>query len=210
MNYRKAYLHIIFKAKSENRKKLKKDNPNYIYYEAHHILPKSIFPLWTKRKSNIVLLTAREHFFCHQLLEKIYPNSNMFLALWRLATDKQNKVCSSREYQRIKERYHLSESHKENLRKASHILWASDKADEVREKIKAARAAQKNLAWGKRSLESKKNISEGTKKAMSDPEIRKKISERTKQAMNRKDIKEALKKSGQKAGALSRERAKKI
>jgi hypothetical protein len=68
MDYRKVYIFIIKKAKSENRQKGKG-----IYYERHHILPKSLFPLWDKEKKNLVLLTAREHFFCHQLLTKIYP-----------------------------------------------------------------------------------------------------------------------------------------
>jgi len=111
MNYRKIYLQIIKKAKSENRKKYKG-----IYYEKHHILPKILFPLWSKRKSNLVLLTAREHFFCHQLLEKIYPGEKMFLALWRLANDKQNKylIKNSKEYEKLKIKFSefLSKLHK--------------------------------------------------------------------------------------------------
>lgn len=79
MNYKKLYIGIINKAKSENRKK-----GHNIYYESHHILPKSLFPLWKTRKSNLVLLTAREHFFCHQLLTKIYPSKAMSYALFRL------------------------------------------------------------------------------------------------------------------------------
>lgn len=58
MNYRHVYMSIIAHAKAENRKKCDGN-----YYEMHHILPKSMFPLWTKKKSNLVLLTAREHFF---------------------------------------------------------------------------------------------------------------------------------------------------
>ena len=96
MNYRKVYMAIIAKAIKENRKKLSKDAENYAYYEAHHILPKSLFPAWKKRKSNIVLLTAREHFFVHQLLAKIYPHSNMIFALMRLSCDGQH--TSSRVY----------------------------------------------------------------------------------------------------------------
>lgn len=145
MDYRKIYLKIINKAKHENRKKLEKDDPNYVYYECHHILPKSLFPLWAKRKSNLVLLTAREHFFCHQLLEKIYPNSNMFLALWYLANDGQNNYCikNSKEYQAIKERYHFSKSHLENIRKANKY-HAKNMPDEERLKRKAS---QKKLSW---------------------------------------------------------------
>lgn len=145
MDYRKIYLKIISKAKHENRKKLERDDPNYVYYESHHILPKSLFPLWAKRKSNLVLLTAREHFFCHQLLEKIYPNSNMFLAVWYLANDDQNKYCikGSKEYQKLKERYHFSESHLENIRQAN-IFHAKNMSIEERQKRSEA---QKKLSW---------------------------------------------------------------
>lgn len=76
LNARKEYASIILNAKSQNRNK--KDGN---YYEAHHILPRSLFPLWSKRKSNIVLLTAREHFRCHQLLAEIFPGKEMNYAL---------------------------------------------------------------------------------------------------------------------------------
>lgn len=70
MNYRHVYCVIISHAKSEEKLGLRKKG-NGTYYEAHHILPKSLFPLWENRKSNLVLLTARERLFCHQLLIKI-------------------------------------------------------------------------------------------------------------------------------------------
>ena len=113
MNYRHIYMKIITKAKEEMCQGIRvKDNRNY--YERHHILPKSLFPLWVKRKSNIALLTAREHFFCHQLLDKIYPNSKMFIGLWRLSNDNKHKYLSSKEYERLKQKYSkfMSELHK--------------------------------------------------------------------------------------------------
>ena len=76
MNYRHIYCKVISYAKSQNRHK---GDGNY--YEAHHILPKSMFPLWKNRKSNLVLLTPREHLFVHKLLFKIYKNSQMACAL---------------------------------------------------------------------------------------------------------------------------------
>lgn len=99
MNYRKVYLEIIKKAKQENRVK-----GNGIYYEAHHVLPRSIFPLWSKRKSNIVLLTGREHFFCHQLLTKIFPCREMHIALFYMANNSGRLYghCTSKEYARLR------------------------------------------------------------------------------------------------------------
>ena len=99
MNYREIYLKIIISTQKQNRKKVR--GKNQYYYEKHHILPKSLFPLWKDRKSNLVILTAREHFFCHQLLCKIYPSRSMYNALWRLSTDGRRKI-TSKEYERIK------------------------------------------------------------------------------------------------------------
>ena len=101
MNYRRVYIKIIFNAKSEEAQGLRSKKNGY--YERHHILPKSLFPLWVKRKSNIVLLTAREHFFCHQLLAKIYPGQKMSFALIAF-TSRPNAdyKISSKEYERLK------------------------------------------------------------------------------------------------------------
>jgi DNA-binding transcriptional regulator YhcF (GntR family) len=99
MDYRKIYMLIINKAKLENRKK-----KNGIYFELHHILPKSLFPLWKFKKANKVLLTAREHFFCHQLLTKIFPGSEMLLAIWRMANCGNYKI-TSKEYEDLKKQY---------------------------------------------------------------------------------------------------------
>lgn len=77
--YSKYYLLIIEKSKLDNRKKLKKDNKNYIYYENHHILPSSLFPDYKDlkiNKWNSVLLTAKEHYICHALIWKHYKKLN--------------------------------------------------------------------------------------------------------------------------------------
>ena len=142
MNYRHVYCVIISHAKSEEKLGLRKKG-NGIYYEAHHILPRSLFPLWVNRKSNIALLTAREHFFCHQLLTKIYPNSNMFLALWRLVNDGQNKyiIKGSKEYEKIK------------LQCIENKVFSAFKGkthtEEVRNKIRISKIGSNNPSYGK-------------------------------------------------------------
>lgn len=64
MNYNKIYYNII-----ENRKL----NPlsNEVYGEVHHIIPHSIGG--SDEKSNLIRLSAREHFVCHLLLSEMYP-----------------------------------------------------------------------------------------------------------------------------------------
>jgi hypothetical protein len=94
---------IIEHAKSEEKLGIRsKGNGNY--YEKHHILPKSLFPLWSCKKSTLVLLTAREHFFCHQLLTKIYPSYAMSCALFYMCNGNKHQrlVCTSRDYERAR------------------------------------------------------------------------------------------------------------
>jgi len=79
-NYSRTYLNIILNAQQANRTKLKKSHKDYVYYENHHILPKSIFPEYENlhyNKWNGVLLTAREHYICHALIWKHYKKLDM-------------------------------------------------------------------------------------------------------------------------------------
>ena len=66
MNYIKIYNNLV---SNKTHRKKGKD----VYYESHHIIPKSLGG--DNEKSNLVLLTSREHFVAHRLLTKIYPNS---------------------------------------------------------------------------------------------------------------------------------------
>lgn len=68
--YKKWYFGVIEKAKSQNRKKLKRTDPGYVYYESHHIIPNSM------GGTEEVLLTAKEHFICHLLLPKMLQGVN--------------------------------------------------------------------------------------------------------------------------------------
>lgn len=112
MNYKTVYIRIIANAKREESFGFRKEG----YYERHHILPKSLYPLWTKRKSNIVKLTAREHLFVHMLLTKIYPKSHeMWSALWYMSCKSKKEKSnypklSLREYEKIKIGYAKSNS----------------------------------------------------------------------------------------------------
>ena len=126
MNYRKIYMQIILHAKSEMELGLRPKNqyqkkkfPNQ-YFEFHHILPKSLFPNWEKRKSNIVALTGREHFFIHQLLLKIYDYPEMIYAAWRLAGDGKRKV-TSKEYEFLKIKMKEEASKREHAKFLKHF-----------------------------------------------------------------------------------------
>lgn len=112
MNYSKVYAQIIERARTEPRTKLPRLHPNYTYYEAHHIIPKCRGGLGLKSEwrthSNIVLLTGREHFICHWLLSRMYPNHRgIVYAFWAMCfkgNSTQQRYCSpSRAYQEAKE-----------------------------------------------------------------------------------------------------------
>jgi len=97
MNYKKIYNQIIDKAKNRNI-----DG----YYENHHIIPKCVGG--KNIKSNIVKLTAREHFICHWLLHNIFPENsklaNAFSMMCLVRSENQNRyIPSSRivEYSKI-------------------------------------------------------------------------------------------------------------
>jgi hypothetical protein len=156
---------IINKAKSENRVKF-----NGIYYEKHHILPKSLFPLWTKRKSNLVLLTAREHFICHLMASKIWSGV-MVYALWRLINNKQQKyvIKGGYDYQKIKEAFA-----KENSKAKTGYFIGFKHSEISKQHMKEARARYVYTE------EHKKSMSIAAKKRYENPEERKKLSERSK------------------------------
>lgn len=73
MNHRKVYQQLVDYAKSRNL--TKKD----CYIEQHHIIPRS--EGGTDDKSNLVNLTAREHYIAHLLLAKIYDDDAMHSAV---------------------------------------------------------------------------------------------------------------------------------
>lgn len=97
MDYKFVYNCIISKAK--NRTELSE------YYEKHHILPKSLGG--SNDETNLVKLTAREHFICHWLLVKMYEKGSverkkMLFAFWRMKSnpdDNGKRYINSRAYE---------------------------------------------------------------------------------------------------------------
>ena len=172
MNYRHIYMCIIAHAKSEQLQGLRPLSENQFrkdfrdsgsYFEFHHILPRSLFPNWIKRKSNIVPLTAREHFFCHQLLTKIYPCKETVFAAWMLATSKchDHVKISSKEYEKLRKQQQSFRSEnslqihknmsvekkKERSLKISRARKGIVFTEETRKNMSAAHMGQK--AWNK-------------------------------------------------------------
>lgn len=106
MNYTRLYENLTTSRQQLDRKK-QKDG----MLESHHILPKSLGG--SNIKSNLVLLTPREHFIAHWLLYKIYTGkekAKMAYAFFRMCSNNPNqqRVTNSRLYQSRKEIMSLS------------------------------------------------------------------------------------------------------
>jgi len=98
--YTKTYFNIIRSRQTLNR--CKKDS----YYESHHIIPRCLGG--DNKKTNLVLLTAKEHYICHLLLIKMTEGkarSKMCLGLKCLSqmkNHKQQRRPTSRMFERFR------------------------------------------------------------------------------------------------------------
>lgn len=119
MNYERIYYQIIDRAKT---RKLQE------YSEKHHILPKCMGG--SDEITNIVSLTAREHFICHWLLHEMYNDEKLTLAfsmMCNVSNDRQSRyIPSSRivEYSRIemskiKKKFRHTEDAKQKIGESS-------------------------------------------------------------------------------------------
>ena len=175
MNYRHLYMCIIAHAKSEIKegkrpsKKSERKNFPEQYFEFHHIFPRSLFPQYENFEQNLVALTAREHFFCHQLLTKIWPTEPMIRALaefmFRKNDFRKNSLrikITSKEYENFRKSFseYQSKSHKgyfnrlsEEQQKLAIEKWrkSNKRTPEQRDQLRLKRAEIK----AKKSVELK-------------------------------------------------------
>jgi len=96
MDYQKHYTLLIERAKQRS-------TVPGTYYEKHHIVPACL--KGSNSPSNLVKLTAREHFFAHLLLTAIYPEEHKIqTAFWFMCNQrgrgnqKNRVVPSARQY----------------------------------------------------------------------------------------------------------------
>jgi hypothetical protein len=147
MNYQKIYNQIIERAKIRMLEG---------YKERHHIIPKCLGG--SNDKENLVELTAREHFICHQLLVEIYPDNKKLkyaLCLMNIGKRKNKNAdynISSRTYERLKKEHSkLMKNNKNNIGRIQ--------TQETKDKISKANSKPKPIGFGKKSEEFKMKIS---------------------------------------------------
>lgn len=168
MNHRHVYMLIIEHAKSEMKNGLRpltrsqKSKFENQYFEFHHILPKSLYPKWSKRKLNLVALTAREHFFCHQLLTKIYNTPEMHIALWYLCNDNQNNTkINSKTYETIRKNHQIAQKtiQKQRTNNEDYKLKCSERIKDYWQKLDSQKRTEIGLkSYNHRSEYDKKHI----------------------------------------------------
>ena len=102
LDYRKIYNNII----SHRQTNLITEG----YSERHHILPRSLGGL--DEDTNLVRLTAREHFICHCLLAKMYKKytfewykMNHSLLMMKSSSNKQTRYMNSYLYEQFRKNF---------------------------------------------------------------------------------------------------------
>lgn len=155
MNYNKAYTQLIDKARSRSLQ----DS----YVEHHHVIPKSE---GGDDESNIVNLTAREHYVAHLLLAKIYDDFKMYAAVIFMQTGahKRRKFkFNSHLYEKLRHSFSIKSRgrhhSKETKRKISE--HSASKRPEFRKKMSEYFSGKGNPLFGK-------HHSEETRKKLSD------------------------------------------
>lgn len=177
MDYQKIYEAIVHRA--QGRKKLKKGSLNYVYYERHHVIPRCIGG--SDDPSNLVYLTAEEHWVAHLLLVKINPGiDSLVRACQAMSMAGRNRMRTNnkmfgwirRKYSEAVSAKHkgrkLSDEHKQKLSKS---LKGRPVPNQVGEKNVAKRPevaqkisnANKGRKLGPRSADVKEKISRANK-----------------------------------------------
>ncbi len=153
MNYLKVYCNLIRKA--ENR-----TLPEG-YTEKHHIFPVSVFG----KNNGIVVLTARDHYIAHALLEKIcmrryglhhYRTHKMIKAFWCMNNKmKESRYINSHLYESSKKIY------TETIKGENHHFYGKKHSLETKRKMSEDRRGEKSPNYGRKaSIETRQKLSE--------------------------------------------------
>lgn len=141
MNYHKIYTSII-----DNRK----TNPYSGYTEKHHILPKCMGG--TDIETNIVRLSAREHYICHILLVKMYKHPGLINAAVLMGAQ---VGATSRVYAILREKLAIQQSMAQSKENNSQFgtRWIFSEKLNICKKIRADQDIPEGYTFGRKSKE---------------------------------------------------------
>ena len=94
--YTRIYYSLIDRAKSRGFGSKKAAKSHLGYVETHHIIPRSLGG--NNSKSNLVYLTAREHFICHLLLIKMTVGEQRQKMIFAVSNFKNRKKDKKSDY----------------------------------------------------------------------------------------------------------------
>jgi hypothetical protein len=222
MNYQKVYNQLVERAKT----RIKPD----CYTEIHHIIPRCLGG--SDYSDNLVTLTAREHFICHWLLSRLYPEHRGLAYAFNMMCNVKldvRYIPSSIAYSEARERFSilqkgkiisedqknkisktlsgrkLSEDHSNNKRIAQTGLKRSE---EIKNKLSDS---QKKLSIDRPDIAINRGLTIKGKKRTEEQKLY--ISQRTKEAMALKPLSEETRKKmseSRKGKSYSEETRKKI
>lgn len=176
MDYEQIYSQLINRARTRTL---------IGYKERHHIIPRCIGG--SDESSNLVELTAREHFIAHKLLCEIYPNNDkLFYAYWcmmNLKSSSQKRIINvtSREYDRaklivskVRKTFTHSDETKRKISESSKgkIPWNKGKQHSAKTKQKISNSNKGKPANNKGKLhsdETKRKMSEWHQNRINNP-----------------------------------------
>jgi hypothetical protein len=206
MNYLKVYCSLIRKA--ENR------TPPEGYTEKHHIFPKSVYG----NNNRIVVLTAREHYIAHALLEKIFiqryglKDQRTIKMLYTHIMMKNNGYYNGYLYEKAKIRFSnnmlgennpfYGKNHTEETKEKLRVFKIGKKLDEeTKQKMRISNLGEKNNFYGKtHTEETRKKMSEikiGNKNAFGYKMTEEQIEKRRQKMLGRKHSEEHIEKRRQ-------------
>lgn len=167
MNYQAHYDRLVERARNRTLEG---------YVERHHVVPRCMGG--SDDVSNIVVLTAREHFVAHQLLVKMYPSVGGLIAAVRFLTStRQGNPVTNRMYAwlRIRHATEMSRINKgkkmtpEQIAKAAASHLGKKRSEETRKKISVAMSGKTWTSVQKESLKHGRQLQNQARKEAGIP-----------------------------------------
>ncbi len=137
----KYYFHYFNLCSS--RKNLDRRKSKEVYYESHHITPKSLGG--SDEPDNLVLLTAREHFIAHMLLIKFTKDEyyyKMLCAYMFMSNRDENVRINSKIYQSLRQDYSIYMSLR--MKGKNHYNFGKKISIETKDKMSKAKIGKKH------------------------------------------------------------------
>lgn len=190
MDYKKIYDSLMLSRLTlKDSRKLEKLQGNY--FERHHIIPKSMggSKSYSISSTNIVLLTAKEHYMAHYLLWMHYCNRSMALAFHKMTYSNnhlQKRKFTAKQYEAAKIAFSESQKGSNNpmFGKISVNKGKISPLRGIKTGPRLDMLGDKNPAKNKATREKISKALKGKKKKPITEEARLKISKRTKGELN--------------------------